>query len=72
MAATSSSNSGAANPQGVQLAMEEIKMAHKLAALPDPSRRSTGVSYNDDAREPTVMNLGFSFCEADLGRRIWR
>ena len=38
MAATSWSNSGAANPQGVQLAMEEIKMAHKLAALPDPSR----------------------------------
>ena len=38
MAATSWSNSGAANPQGVQLAMEEIKMAHKLATLPDPSR----------------------------------
>ncbi len=38
MAVTSWSNSGAANPRGVQLAMEEIKMEQKLDTLPDPSR----------------------------------
>jgi ABC-type nitrate/sulfonate/bicarbonate transport system substrate-binding protein len=38
MAVTSWSNSGAANPQGVQIAMEEIKLEQKLDALPDPSK----------------------------------
>ena len=38
MAVTSWSNSGAANPQGIQLAMEEIKMEQKLDTLPDPSK----------------------------------
>jgi ABC-type nitrate/sulfonate/bicarbonate transport system substrate-binding protein len=38
MAAASWSNSGAANPQGVQIAMEEIKTEQKLDALPDPSK----------------------------------
>ena len=37
MAVTSWSNNGAANPQGVQIAMEEIKLEQKLDALPDPS-----------------------------------
>ena len=37
MAVTSWSNSGTANPQGVQLALEEIIVEQKLAALPDPS-----------------------------------
>ena len=38
MAVTSWSNSGAANPQGIQLAMEEIKMAQKLETLPDSAK----------------------------------
>jgi len=38
MAVTSWSNTGAANPQGVQIAMEEIKIEQKLETLPDPSR----------------------------------
>ncbi len=38
MAVTSWSNSGAANPQGVQIAMEEIKIEQKLDTLPDPSK----------------------------------
>ena len=38
MAVTRWSNSGAANPQGIQLAMEEIKMEQKLDTLPDPSK----------------------------------
>jgi hypothetical protein len=27
-----------ANPQGVQIAMEEIRLEQKLEALPDPSK----------------------------------
>jgi ABC-type nitrate/sulfonate/bicarbonate transport system substrate-binding protein len=38
MAVASWSNSGAANPQGVQIAMEEIKTEQKLEALPDPAK----------------------------------
>ena len=38
MAVASWSNSGAANPQGVQIAMEEIKTEQKLEALPDPTK----------------------------------
>ena len=38
MAVTSWSNTGAANPQGVQIAMEEIKIEQKLETPPDPSR----------------------------------
>jgi len=38
MAVTSWSDSGVANPQGVQIAMEEIKLEQKLDALPDPSK----------------------------------
>ena len=38
MAVSSWSNSGAANPQGIQIAMEEIRTEQKLDALPDPSR----------------------------------
>jgi ABC-type nitrate/sulfonate/bicarbonate transport system substrate-binding protein len=38
MAVSSWSNSGAANPQGVQIAMEEIRIEQKLDALPDPSK----------------------------------
>ena len=38
MAATRWSNSGAANPQGIQLAMEEIKMEQKLDTLPDSAK----------------------------------
>ena len=38
MAVTSWSNSGVANPQGVQIAMEEIRLEQKLEALPDPSK----------------------------------
>jgi NitT/TauT family transport system substrate-binding protein len=38
MAVTSWSNNGAANPQGVQIAMEEIKIEQKLDALPDSSK----------------------------------
>jgi hypothetical protein len=32
------SASGAANPQGIQIAMEEIKTEQKLEALPDPAK----------------------------------
>ena len=32
------SDTGAAHPQGVQIAMEEIKMEQKLDALPDPAK----------------------------------
>lgn len=38
MAVSSWSNSGAASPQGVQIAMEEIKIEQKLDGLPDPSK----------------------------------
>lgn len=38
MAASSWSNSGAASPQGIQIAMEEIRAELKLEAPPDPSR----------------------------------
>ena len=38
MAVSSWSNSGVANPQGVQIAMEEIRLEQKLEALPDPSK----------------------------------
>lgn len=38
MAVTSWSNSGAANPQGVQIAMEEIKIEQKLETLPDSAK----------------------------------
>jgi ABC-type nitrate/sulfonate/bicarbonate transport system substrate-binding protein len=38
MAVTSWSNTGAANPQGVQIAMEEIKIEQKLATLPDSAK----------------------------------
>ena len=73
MAVTSWSNTGAANPQGVQLAMEEIKMEQKLDALPDPSRAFDWVSCNDDrSKTDTLTNLGFSFCEGGLGLKIWR
>jgi len=35
---TSWSNTGAANPQGVQIAMEEIKIEQKLETLPDSAK----------------------------------
>ncbi|MET0499988.1 MAG: ABC transporter substrate-binding protein [Candidatus Binatia bacterium] len=38
MAVTSWSNTGAASPQGVQIAMEEIRMEQKLETLPDPTK----------------------------------
>jgi len=38
MAVTSWSNTGAANPQGVQIAMEEIKIEQKLETLPDSAK----------------------------------
>ena len=38
MAVNSWSDTGAAHPQGVQIAMEEIKMEQKLDALPDPAK----------------------------------
>lgn len=38
LAASSWSNTGAANPQGIQIAMEEIKAEMKLEALPDSGR----------------------------------
>jgi len=38
MAVTSWSNTGAANPEAVQIAMEEIKTEQKLSVLPDPSK----------------------------------
>jgi NitT/TauT family transport system substrate-binding protein len=38
MAVSGWSNSGAANPQGVQIAMEEIKIEQKLETVPDASR----------------------------------
>ena len=38
MAAAGWSNSGAASPQGIQIAMEEIRAELKLEAPPDPSR----------------------------------
>ena len=40
MAAASGSNSGAASPPGIQIAMEEIRAQLKLEAPPDPSRAS--------------------------------
>ncbi len=40
---------------------------------PTPPGRSTGVSCNDDrSKTDTLTNLGFSFCGAGLGPRIWR
>lgn len=38
MAVTTSSNTGAANSQRIQIAMEEIKMEEKLKTLPDAAR----------------------------------
>jgi hypothetical protein len=38
MAVTSWSNSGAATPKSVQVAMEDIKTEQKLDVLPDPSK----------------------------------
>lgn len=38
MAVSSWSNTGAANPQGIQIAMEEIRAELKLDVAPDPSR----------------------------------
>jgi ABC-type nitrate/sulfonate/bicarbonate transport system substrate-binding protein len=38
MAVTSWSNTGTANPQGVQIAMEEIKIEQKLETLPDSAK----------------------------------
>ena len=38
MAVSSWSNTGAASPQGIQIAMEEIRMEQKLDTLPDPGK----------------------------------
>lgn len=38
MAVTGWSSSGAANPQGIQVAMEEVKIEQKLETVPDASR----------------------------------
>jgi hypothetical protein len=37
-AVSSWSNTGAENPQGIQMAMEEIRMEQKLEAFPDPGK----------------------------------
>jgi hypothetical protein len=38
MAVSSWSNIGAADPQGIQIAMEEIRIEQKLDAFPDPGK----------------------------------
>lgn len=38
MAVSSWSDTGAANPQGIQMAMEEIRTEQKLDAFPDPDK----------------------------------
>ena len=38
MAVSSWSNTGAASPQGIQIALEEIRTEFKLDAAPDPAK----------------------------------
>jgi hypothetical protein len=38
MAVSSWSNTGAASPQGIQIALEEIRAEFKLDAAPDPAK----------------------------------
>ena len=74
MAVTGWSDSGAAHPKGVQIAMEEIKLEQKLDVLPDPAKAFdwSFVQEVTVSRADTLKNLGFSFCAGGLELRIWQ